>query len=64
MGGTDPQELIDEELLSTSDILVAIFKGQSGKTKGAIREVRNFVTRKLAVEADYAVLSSRRIAAR
>lgn len=43
MGGKDPQDLINEELLNQSDILIAIFKGQLGSTRGTEREVRYFI---------------------
>ncbi len=45
MGGNDPQELINDELLNVSDVLVAIFKSSAGKTHGAMREVRFFVNK-------------------
>jgi hypothetical protein len=43
MGGADPQDLINEELLRQCDILVGVFKTQLGKMRGAEREVRFFV---------------------
>jgi hypothetical protein len=42
MAGGDPQDLINEELLAGSDLLVAILKGQLG-TRGTEREVRYFM---------------------
>jgi hypothetical protein len=43
MGGGDPQDLVNEELLANSDIQVAIFKGRLGGTRGTKREVRYFM---------------------
>lgn len=43
VAGGDPQDLINEQLLADSDLLVAIFKGQLGSTRGTEREVRYFM---------------------
>lgn len=45
MAGKDPQLLINEELLEHCDLLVGIFKGELGATRGAEREVRYFIDR-------------------
>jgi hypothetical protein len=43
MGGQEPQQLINTQLLSRCDLLIGVFRLQLGRTRGTVREIDYFV---------------------